>query len=121
MANSNAVKRLLSGSTDGKPILVAATTTPWTTIHTAVAGTTPGVYDEIWIYATNNHTAEVNLTLERWDATATNNINMSIPSKTGLYLVVPWLILQNAATVKAFAGTTNVVHITWWVNSITEA
>lgn len=120
MATPQALKRKLSGSTDGLPILVAATWTPWTLIHTAVAGQTAGVYDEIWIYATNNHTAAVNLTLERWDATATNNINMSIPSKTGLYLVVPWLILQNAATVKAFAGTTNVVHITWRVNALTE-
>ena len=32
-------KTLLSGSTNGKAILVAATATPGTTIHTAVAGT----------------------------------------------------------------------------------
>ena len=36
--SSSAVKRLLSGSTDGKAIKVAATSTPGTTIHTAVSG-----------------------------------------------------------------------------------
>ncbi len=33
-------KVLLSGSTNGKQIKVAATATPGTTIHTAVTGTT---------------------------------------------------------------------------------
>ena len=32
-------KKKLSGSTDGKPIAVAATATPGTLIHTAVTGT----------------------------------------------------------------------------------
>jgi hypothetical protein len=42
---ATAVKRILSGSTNGKPIKVVATSTAGTTIHTAVAGTTPVTYD----------------------------------------------------------------------------
>jgi hypothetical protein len=64
MAGSVAKKRLLSGSTDGKWIKVVATATAGTAIHTAVAGTTAGTYDEIWLRAQNNHTAAVNLTIE---------------------------------------------------------
>lgn len=118
MASSTAAKRKLSWSTDGKAIKVVQTATAWDTIHTAVAWTTAGTYDEIWLWATNNHTEAVNLTLERGTATAADgNIQMSIPSKTWLYLVVPWLILQNGMVVKAFAATTNVILISGFVNS----
>lgn len=48
---ATAVKRKLSGSTDGLPIKVTGTNTAGgVTIHTSVAGTTPGTFDEIWIW-----------------------------------------------------------------------
>jgi hypothetical protein len=115
------VKRKLSGSTDGKPVLVVATATAGTTIHTAVAGTTAGTFDEIWLYAYNGHTADVVLTLEWGGATVPDqNIVVTIPTKSGLQLVAPGLILQNGNVVKAFAGTTNVITLNGWVNSITD-
>ena len=52
---------------------------------------------------------------------ADGNIVATIPSKSGLYLVVPWLILQNSKVVKAFAWTANVITIHWRVNTITDA
>jgi len=111
-------KLKLSGSTDGKQIKVAATATPGTTIHTAVSGTSD--YDEIWLYVTNNHTAAVALTIEFGGTTSPDDlIQQSIPAKTGLYLLVPGLVLQNGAVVKAFAGTTNVISVSGWVNRIT--
>ena len=114
------LKRKLSGSTDGKAILVAATATAGTTIHTAVAGTTAGIFDEIWLYAVNAHSAEIKLTIEWGEATEpTGNIELTIPSESGLVLVVPGLILQNAMVVKAFAGTANEVMIHGYVNAIT--
>lgn len=116
MATFNKVK--LSGSTAGKQIKVAATSTPGTTIHTAGSGTTN--WDEVWIYVTNNHTAAVALTIE-WGGTASPDdlIQMSIPSKTGLYLIIPGLILNDSSVIKAFAATTNVLNISGWVNRIT--
>jgi hypothetical protein len=115
------VKRKLSGSTDGKPIKVAATATAGTTIHTAVAGTTAGTYDEIWLYAYNGHTSSVVLTIEFGGATVPDqNIVVTIEHKSGLMLVVPGLILQNEMVVKAFAATANVITISGFVNSITD-
>lgn len=113
-------KRKLSGSTDGMAVLVAATATAGTTIHTAVAGTTAGTFDEIYLYAQNNHTAAVALTIEYGDATTSHNIIVTVPSKSGLQLIVPGLILQNGLTVKAFAGTTNVISISGFVNTMTD-
>ena len=110
-------KELLSGSTQGKGILVAATATAGTLIHTAVAGTTD--LDEIWLYAVNSSDTDVKLTLEWGEATAPNgNIEQTVPAESGLMLLVPGLLLQNGLTVKAFAGTTNVIVVHGYANKI---
>lgn len=118
---ATAYKRKLSGSTDGMPIKVVATATPGTTIHTAVTGTVAGTFDEIWLYAYNGHTTSVTLTIEYGGATVPDqNIIITLPSKSGLNLIVPGLILQNSLVVKAFATTANVITISGYVNSITD-
>ena len=118
---ATAVKRKLSGSTDGKPIKVVATATAGTTIHTAVAGTTAGTFDEIWLYARNSHTADVLLTIEFGGVTDPDQlIEVTIPYDSGLVLVVPGLILQNEMVVGAFAATANVITISGFVNAITD-
>jgi len=117
---ATAVKRKLSGSTDGMGIKITQTATAGDLIHTAVAGTTDGTYDEIWLWAQNNHTADVELTIEFGSADTENNIKVTIPCKDGLYAIVPGLILQNSKTVKAFAGSANVITVHGYVNSITD-
>jgi hypothetical protein len=117
---ATAVKRKLSGSTDGMPIKVVQTATAGTAIHTAVAGTTAGTFDEIYLFAENNHTASVQLTIEFGSNATENNIIVTLASKSGLQLIVPGLILQNGATVKAFAASANVISISGFVNAITD-
>jgi hypothetical protein len=113
-------KKKLSGSTDGLGIKVTGTATGSTvTVHTAVAGTTAGVFDEIWLYANNTSTSAVKLTLEWGTATAADgNIELTIAAEAGLVLVIPGLILQNAKVVKAFAGTADVILLSGFVNAI---
>lgn len=111
-------KALLSGSTNGKQIKVAATATAGTLIHTAVTGTTN--LDEIWLYAVNSSSTPVKLTIEWGEATAPDgNIEVSVPGEDGYMLIVPGLLLQNGLTVKAFAATANVIMINGYVNKIT--
>lgn len=117
---ATAVKRKLSGSTDGMPIKVVQTATAGTAVHTAVAGTTAGTFDEIYLYAQNNHTSSVTLTIEFGSNATENNIICTLASKSGLQLIVPGLILQNSATVKAFASEANVISVSGFVNSITD-
>lgn len=110
-------KVLLSGSTQGKQIKVAATATPGTTIHTAVSGTTD--LDEIWLYAVNSSASAVKLTIEWGEATAPDgNIEVTLAAEDGYQLVVPGLLLQNGLVVKAFAGTADVILINGYVNRI---
>lgn len=121
MANT-IYKRKLSGSTDGAPIKVVQTATAGTTIHTAVAGTTAGTFDEIWIWAQNNHTGNVTLTVEYGGATAPDqNIILTLTAKQGLVPIIPGLILQNGLTVKAFADVANVICLSGFVNTMTDA
>jgi hypothetical protein len=114
-------KQLLSGSTNGKQIKVAATATAGTTIHTATSGTSN--FDEIWLYAVNSTTTAVKLTVEWGEATAPNgNIELTIAAESGLVLVSPGLVMQGNATakvVRAFAATASVIVIHGYVNRIT--
>ena len=99
----------LSGSTNGKGILVAATATPGTLIHTAGAGTTN--FDEVWLYASNNSLTSTKLTVEYGGTTSADQIEISIPGESGLVLVSPGLVLNNGLSISAFAGTANVISI----------
>lgn len=111
-------KKILSGSTDGKAVKVAATATAGTTIHTAVTGTSN--LDEIWLYAINSSASSVKLTIEWGEATAPDgNIELTVLPEAGLVTVIPGLLLQNSLVVKAFAGTANVIMLHGFVNRIT--
>lgn len=118
---ATAVKRKLSGSTDGRLIKVVATATPGTTIHTSVAGTTPGTFDEIWLQAVNSDTTDRKLTIEWGGTTAPDDlIEVTIPAESGLFIVVSGLILQNSSVVRAFAAAANVIMIGGYVHAITD-
>lgn len=113
-------KNNLSGSTNGRPILVDTTATAGTLIHTAVAGTTTGTWDEIWLYAMNNNTSDEIVTIEFGGVTSPDDLFVdTIGTKDGLILMVPGFILQNTLIVRAFSETADVVSISGFVNSIT--
>lgn len=114
-------KQLLSGSTGGRLVKVAATSTPGTTVH--ATGTSSSIIDELWLYAVNSSTSDVKLTIEYGDTSSPDDlIEFTVPAESGLYLIVPGLILTGtgaaARTVRAFAGTTNVINIGGYVNRI---
>lgn len=117
---ATAKKRKLSGSTDGKPILIAAVATPGTVIHTAVSGTTDGTYDEIWLWANNNNSSSVEVIIEYGSVDSDDNISRTIPPRSGLFPLIPGLPLQNGLVVRAFAAIANVVSIVGFVNTITD-
>lgn len=115
-------KEILSGSTQGRGILVAATATAGTTIH--ATGTSTAIEDEVWLYAVNSSTNSVKLTIEFGGTTSPNDlIEFTVLPEDGLYLIVPGLILTGtgsaANTVRAFAGTASVISIFGYVNRIT--
>lgn len=113
-------RQLISGSTNGRAVKVAATATPGTTVHTAVAGTTN--FDEIYLWVTNTSTSDVALTIEFGGVTDPDDLVLKgviIPAKMGLWPIITGLVLNNALVVRAFAGTANVLLIGGYVNRIT--
>ena len=114
-------KQLLSGSSQGKAIKVAETSSTGTTIH--ATGTSSSIIDEVWLYAYNSDTAYRTLTIQFGGTTAVDNdIKIVLPSQSGLTLVVPGLILTGtgaaANTVYAYADAANVVTISGYINRI---
>jgi hypothetical protein len=99
----------LSGSTNGQPVLVVATATLGTTVHTAGAGTTNT--DHITnLWAANTSGGGVLLSVERGTATTTKLETFTIPANSSLQL--PNLSLNNGQVLTMFAGSANVINIT---------
>lgn len=111
-------KHLLGTSIDGKGILVTATGTAGTLIHNPGTGTSDR--DEIWVYAVNSAAASKKLTIQ-WGGVAApdDSVELTLAGESGLYLVIPGLLLQNCAPVRAFCETANLVTIHGFVNRIT--
>jgi hypothetical protein len=114
-------KAILSGSTKGRAVKVAATTSPGTTIHTGPTNTSH--IHEVWLYAQNTDTTARKLTVE-WGGTSAPDdlIELTIPAESGLVLVSPGLVIEGQASalvIRAFAATANVLTIHGFVNTIT--
>ena len=100
--------QIASGSTNGRAVLIVATATAGTILHTAVTGTTD--MDEIYVWAFNDHTDDVLLTIEFGGVTTPGDtIRYTVPFDDGLHLIIPGIRLQNGLVVRAFAGTASVV------------
>ncbi len=114
----NFSKEFFSESTNGRGILVTATATPGTLIHTAVSGTDD--MDEVYLYAVNESTSTKLLTIEFGGVTAPDdNIEVKLAGEEGLALIVPGVPINNALEVRAFQQTGSTITIFGWVNRIT--
>lgn len=95
-----------SGSTNGRMVKVAATATAGTTLHTAHATH----IDEVYVWAVNNDTGNVLLTIELGGTSSPDDlINITLPPKEGLALIVPGIRLTGSVVVRAFASVANKV------------
>ncbi len=108
MASEDLTVRLLSGSTNGKPIVVVATATAGTTIHTPTS-TAPDL-ELVTLYACNIGAAVRTLTLEWGTATSPPIVQLAVGS--GWVQVANQLPIQAAANViRAFADAASEVLI----------
>lgn len=112
-------KKILSASTNGKAVSVAATTSPGTTIHTA--STDPLVFQEVWLYASNYDSVSHRLTIEFGGSATADGISIILDPYNGLSLIVPGFVIVGNATplvVKAYADTANKISVYGYVNEI---
>ena len=112
-------KLLLSGSTNGEPIAVTATSiTSGTLIHTAVSGTS-GI-DEIYLYAINTDTTSAHEVTLGWGGTTTADLicNAVVIDSSFPVPIICGLPLRNGLVVKASADAANFINIFGFVNRI---
>lgn len=112
-------RQLLSGSTNGRVIPVAATATPGTTIHTAIAGTT--AFDEVYLWASNVTGAAALLTIEWGGVTDPGDHitkQLSIPANSPPIPIVTGEVMQNGLVIRAFSPTASAINISGYVNRI---
>ncbi len=114
-------RQLLSGSTNGKVVGVAAVATPGTLLHTALAGTSG--FDELYLWASNTSGGAVLLTIEFGGVgDPTDHIvkQLSIPANSPPIPIVTGQVLQNSLVARAFvdAGNASKINISGYVNRI---
>ena len=98
---------------------VAVDSGTYTTIHTSSAGQA-GHIDEIWLYASNTHSADIKVTLQFGGTTDPDDImEVTVGAEAGLVLLVPGLILKgNSLLLKGAAATADKVTVFGYVNRI---
>lgn len=113
-------KVLFSASSSGKPILISATNSSGNVVHSTTTSAT--TVDEVWLYASNNALTTVSLTIEYGATGSTNEIYTGIPSRSGLSIILPGLLLTGdgatSSTIRAYASSTNNINIVGYINRI---
>jgi hypothetical protein len=110
---------MLSGSTHGRAIPIAATATPGTLIHTATSDDKPHVYDEVYLRASNVTGTAATLTLE-WGGVGNPSDHVvkaySIPANSQPVSILAGERLRNGLVIRAFSGTANAINVFGFVN-----
>ena len=108
-------KVLLSASTDGRPIPIAATVSPGTLIHTAHAT----AIDEIYLFAANWSGTDIEVIVEFGGTADPGDKHKTIlPAGAGLVTIGIGGPLTNSLLVRAYAST-GIWNVVDWVNRIT--
>ena len=101
----------LSSSTNGRPIAVAATSSPGTTIHTAV-GT-----DQVYLYASNINDTDVRKLTIQWGGTSTSDTQEITIGSGQKVPIALGEVIQGSLLIRAFADVASEVNITGYVVS----
>lgn len=97
----------LSGSTNDRPIAVAATASPGTLIHTADATDE----DQLFVWACNIDTVDRDLTMQ-WGGTSTADSSViTMPSKSGWVPVAVGQFLRAGLLLRCFAAAASIINV----------
>jgi len=120
-------KEFLSTSALGEPTLSTSTTAGSPTpIH--LTGTDADIDDEVWLYCSNSHSADVELILffgytnGSVPTAPASTVYQTITTKAGMTLVIPGLVIKGngstASVIAAYDATGSVLNLWGYVNRI---
>jgi hypothetical protein len=109
-----------AAGTNGKQIKVTGTATGSSvTVHTATSASGANDWDEVWLWANNTSTADVELVIEWGGATDPDNLVRKVVPAKDVALVIPGWRINNSLVVKAWSVTTaNVINVKCDVNRL---
>ena len=112
-------RALLSGSTSGLPIPVAAIATPGTLLHTAVDGAS--AFDEVYLWASNVGAVPATLTVE-WGGVTDPGSHLvkayTIAANSPPMPIAVGQVLNGGVVVRAFCSVASAINVTGFVNRI---
>ena len=107
-------KRVLSGSTNGRPISVTAVAATGSTLHTTASQS-----DEIWLWGMNTASYTARLVIEFGGTATTDTINFDLPAVgAGPTLLIPGWVLTATLVARGYATVASVISIDGYVNRI---
>lgn len=113
-------RALLSGSSSGRNIPVAATATAGTLIHTAASGAL--AFDEVYLWVSNVTAAAATITIE-WGGVTDPGDHicnaLSVPANSPPVLVVAGEPMNGGLEIRAFSDTSFALNVSGYVNKIT--
>lgn len=117
---SDYIKVPLTGSVNGKPIQITATTLGSAqTLHTSTSGTS--AWDEIWLWVSNPQDIPASITIafgyDNTDGTLACK-TVQIPANSEPILVLSGLVLQNSKTVRAYASISGYINCFGYVKRL---
>lgn len=110
-------KELLSASTNGRPIAVAAVATPGTNIHTD--GNAPNEMSEVWLYASNVGAVDRLLTIELGGTGVANEQKYAVPAQQTVQILIGHPI-NGGVSIAAYADAGGEVNVAGWINHIDQ-
>lgn len=118
MARQTVTKGKLSGSTNGKPIVITNTSSPGTLIHTATNAA--NTVDWITLYVYNGDASERTLVLEWGGTTSAEELRETIGSKAGVQLEMPALPLDGGLIVRAWCSSASALKVLGFVERVVD-
>jgi len=107
----------ISGSSDGEPLALTATTsTGATTIHTASGSSGTNSFDEVYLWAANNSTGTILCNVEIGDTDATRKVSVNISSKAQPTLILPGIRYKKGCVIKGWKGTATLTTLSVFGN-----
>lgn len=107
----------LSGSTNGRPIAIAATMTPGTLIHQSLNQSGINIGHQIYLSATNLDSADHVLTIQFGGTSTSDEILIKVPAGTQVQNILNGdNFINNGVIVRAFADSANKINVYGMIN-----